>query len=347
MLQLALGTRTGLDHPGPAMNVEGSCSSRDKKAPSSPDAERFGTAANRWGVGRGPESGTQALLNRTFDLRMHMQVRHSVQSMQMSQGPTRPLLTALEVQELLHIDRSTVYRMAEDGRLPAIRVGRSWRFPAERIEALLDQGQAESGLSSPSATHRPERGAAAPTLSVVPSPTHEPETDPQTLDAAASLDPHLNTDAAGAAVEVAADLLGVMMVVTDMHGRPVTDVANQCSWFSARADEPEVLDACVTEWRDLADHPDLTPRFQEGALGFQCARAFIRHGSTLVGMVLAGGVSPSPDLTVDPDLYHLDDAARRRVLSALPRIAAAISTTTPRPAATTTVAHSAATTKEN
>ena len=147
---------------------------------------------------------------------------------------------------------------------------------------------------------------------------------------------------------MAADLLGVMMVVTDMHGRPVTDVANPCTWFAAHADEPDVLDTCVAEWRDLADHPDLDARASsEGALGFQCARAFIRHGSTLVGMVLAGGVSPSTDATVDPDLYHLDDAARRRVLDALPRIAAAISTTTPRTAATTPVAHPAATTKEN
>jgi hypothetical protein len=139
----------------------------------------------------------------------------------------------------------------------------------------------------------------------------------------------------------------VMMVVTDMQGRPVTDVANQCTWFAAHADEPEVLDSCVAEWRDLADHPDLTPRFQEGALGFQCARAFIRHGSTLVGMVLAGGVSPAADPTTDPDLHHLDDAARDRVLSALPRIAAAISTTSPRTAATTPVPHPAATMKEN
>ena len=278
---------------------------------------------------------------------MHMQARHSVQNMQMSQGPARPLLTALEVQELLHIDRSTVYRMAEDGRLPAIRVGRSWRFPADRIEALLDQGQPESSMSSPSADHRPDQMAAAPTLSVVPAPTHEMDLDPLVPDATGTVDPKLNTDVASAAVEVAADLLGVMMVVTDMHGRPVTDVANQCTWFAARADEPAVLDACVDEWRDLADHPDLAPRFQEGALGFQCARAFIRHGTTLVGMVLAGGVSPSTDRSVDPDLHHLDEAARHRVLNALPRIAAAISTTAPRTAAPTTVAHAATTTKEN
>ncbi len=223
------------------------------------------------------KSGTQALPHGTFDLRMHMQARHSVQNMQMSQGPARPLLTALEVQELLHIDRSTVYRMAEDGRLPAIRVGRSWRFPADRIEAMLDSGPAdgESGHPSPSLA----LGTGAPALSVVPEPALERGPDPRDLDATATLDPTLNTDAASAAVEVAADLLGVMMVVTDMHGQPVTDVANPSTWFAAHADEPEVLDACVTEWRDLADHPDFTPRFQEGALGFQCARAFIRHGT--------------------------------------------------------------------
>jgi excisionase family DNA binding protein len=270
---------------------------------------------------------------------MHMQVRHSVQNMQTSQGPTRPLLTALEVQELLHIDRSTVYRMAEDGRLPAIRVGRSWRFPADRIDALLDSGPAEGTSQAPTS---PATGS--PAFSVLPRQAPVSEPDDAT---ARSADPSLNTGAASAAVEVAADLLGVMMVVTDMHGRPVTDVANQCGWFAARADSPDVLDTCVTEWRDLADHPDLTPRFQEGALGFECARAFIRHGSTLVGMVLAGGVSPSADETVDPDLYHLDDASRRRVLDALPRIAAAISTTSPRAAVTTPVPHPAATMKEN
>lgn len=233
---------------------------------------------------------------------------------------------------MLNIDRSTVYRMAEDGRLPAIRVGRSWRFPADRIEALL---------GSP----RPE----IPRLSDVEPGTGEPADD--SADLTQDLDepiPGLNRAAASAAVEVAAELLGVMMVVTDMHGNPITGVVNPSQWFAERAEDPQVLDRCVNEWRDLADHPDLTPRFQSGALGFQCARAFIRNGTTLVGMVLAGGVSPSDDMSVDADLYHLDDAARQRVLTALPRIAAAISTSAPRTAATTPTAPSTgADTKEN
>ena len=112
-----------------------------------------------------------------------MQARHSVQNMQMSQGPARPLLTALEVQELLHIDRSTVYRMAEDGRLPAIRVGRSWRFPADRIEALLDSGPAEAtSPGSPSPPLAPGTGSPGPLrgprarASTRPSPTTPPPT---------------------------------------------------------------------------------------------------------------------------------------------------------------------------
>jgi excisionase family DNA binding protein len=249
--------------------------------------------------------------------------------MQPSQGVAHSLLTALEVQELLNIDRSTVYRMAEDGRLPAIRVGRSWRFPADRIQALITTPEP---AATTAATEMPAPAANGTPTAPASTEASTPAIGPAGSDDAART---LDMAAAQAAVQVASELLGVMMVVTDMHGQPVTDVANPSRWYSAHADQPEVLDRCVAEWRDLADHPDLTPRFQQGALGFQCARAFVRHGSTLVGMVLAGGVSPSADPATDPDLYHLDDAERQRVLATLPRIAAAISTPVSRPATPT------------
>jgi excisionase family DNA binding protein len=239
--------------------------------------------------------------------------------MQASQ-PIRRLLTALEVQDMLHIDRSTVYRMAEDGRLPAIRVGRSWRFPAERITSILADRAGPTNAAAPpvETPDRPETGLPwSPPAARAPDATsawHAPAPS-----AAAGA-------AASAAIAVAADLLGVMMVVTDMTGRPITDVVNPCPWFAQHGQEPDVLAACIAEWRDLADHPDLIPRFQTGVHGFECARAFIRRGPRLVGMVLAGGVSPLHDPATDPDLFHLDSSARDRVLQALPRVAAAIST---------------------
>ncbi len=230
---------------------------------------------------------------------------HSMQNMQQSptanagnadsaasgQAPVRGMLTALQVCEILHIDRSTVYRMAEDGRLPAIRVGKQWRFAAGDIAALMD----DPGVVA----------AAGATLQ---------QLEPAPL--------------SGAVIDVAADLLGVMMLVTDMEGNPVTEVANPCPWFAANADEPGVLAACVSEWRALAEDHDFTPRFTLGGNGFECARAFIRSGRELTGMVLAGGVAPA-DVQAPADgagdLYTLTEEQRGAVLRALPRIAGTIS----------------------
>jgi excisionase family DNA binding protein len=203
---------------------------------------------------------------------------HSVQTETVS-ADSPALLTARQVQEILHVDRSTVYRMAESGRLPAIRVGGQWRFPAQRIQELA-----------------------------VPAPTAP------------------DRRVAQVAVDIAADLLGVMMVVTDMDGRPVTRIANPCAPFIDRAGDPGLLRQCVAEWRRLADEVSLEPRFRLGEVGFECARVFVRSGRQLTGMVLAGGVAPIG--VTDSDLYTLTDGDRDRVLRALPRIATAISRST-------------------
>ena len=48
------------------------------------------------------------------------------------------MLTVAEVADLLRINKSTVYRMAKQGRLPATRVGRQWRFRESVLEGLLE-----------------------------------------------------------------------------------------------------------------------------------------------------------------------------------------------------------------
>ena len=55
------------------------------------------------------------------------------------QEVSQELLTARQVQQLLRVDKSTVYRMASDGRLPAIKVGKQWRFPADEIDQIASQ----------------------------------------------------------------------------------------------------------------------------------------------------------------------------------------------------------------
>ena len=50
--------------------------------------------------------------------------------------------TAADVARLLRLDKDTVYRLAREGELPAIRVGRQWRFDLGAIrERLRVSGQ--------------------------------------------------------------------------------------------------------------------------------------------------------------------------------------------------------------
>lgn len=56
-------------------------------------------------------------------------------------GLTRAeVMTAREVAELLALPVSTVYYLAREGRLPASRLGRTYRFLRPRIEQML-QGE--------------------------------------------------------------------------------------------------------------------------------------------------------------------------------------------------------------
>ncbi len=202
---------------------------------------------------------------------------------------TSPWLTAQQVQDRLEVDASTVYRMAGDGRLPAVRIGRQWRFPAEAIDALL-----------------------------VPAPVGTgPDTTPPP--GSALLPPGLATSA----LEAIAPALGVTMVVTDLGGRPLSEVVNPAPAIATRLDDPAFITECAVEWRSFAEEAHLAPRLQPGRFGFLCAHSLVRCGSTLIAMVLAGGIAA--DESDAPDLFYLDADQRRVVLDTLPRTAALLS----------------------
>ena len=51
------------------------------------------------------------------------------------------LLTTKQVQTILHVDRTTIYRMVEGGQIPAMRVGKQWRFARADVERWLQNGR--------------------------------------------------------------------------------------------------------------------------------------------------------------------------------------------------------------
>src|SRR5213592_1745817 len=84
-------------------------------------------------------------------------------------------LTTEEVLEYLQVNLRTVYRLIKAGKIPAVRVGRQWRFRKRDIDAWLDSQRARGGsrLAPATATTgtapapRPAGGNARPRVLVV------------------------------------------------------------------------------------------------------------------------------------------------------------------------------------
>jgi len=224
------------------------------------------------------------------------------------------MLTTRDVQALIKVDKSTIYRMAEDGRIPAVKVGRQWRFPEKRIRAWLNEQTGE--------TPAPEPPGMGDLRSVLP------------------------IESIQAMAELLADVLGTMVIVTDMNGESLTDVANSCGLFDSVRHVPGVMDKCMQGWQELGSDLRLEPNWTRTHLGFLCARSLIRLGDELKGMVIAGGVArddwpPSgnelaaiaaefevPAALLEEhvgEVFHLSPQERERVLSLLPRIGGLIS----------------------
>jgi excisionase family DNA binding protein len=64
-------------------------------------------------------------------------------------------LTTDEVLEYLQVNLRTVYRLIKAGKIPAVRVGRQWRFRKRDIDAWLDSQRTQGGgATSPAAPAR-------------------------------------------------------------------------------------------------------------------------------------------------------------------------------------------------
>jgi excisionase family DNA binding protein len=60
-------------------------------------------------------------------------------------------LTTEEVLEYLQVNLRTVYRLIKAGKIPAVRVGRQWRFRKRDIDAWLDSQRTQGGGGAASA----------------------------------------------------------------------------------------------------------------------------------------------------------------------------------------------------
>lgn len=80
-------------------------------------------------------------------------------------------LTTEEVLEYLQVNLRTVYRLIKAGKIPAVRVGRQWRFRKRDIDAWLDaqrpRGERGGDATAPAPGERPAARTGRPRVLVV------------------------------------------------------------------------------------------------------------------------------------------------------------------------------------
>lgn len=231
---------------------------------------------------------------------------------------------------MLQVDRTTIYRMAESSRLPGMKVGNQWRFPRRLIDQWLHAQIVEA--------RAPARTAAALAQAET---TAVPTTLPTPLAAPALVD-ILPLECVQLMQDAFADALGVMIVLTDLDGRPITRTSNPCGLLAAVEARPEGYARCLAHWAAIAARPELQPSLIRSELGLMCMRAFVRVGNELTGMVVFGGIAPSEwppsaaqlaasakilDMEVGDlaahvaQVYTMDAAQEQRLLGSVQRVA--------------------------
>jgi len=194
------------------------------------------------------------------------------------------LLTTKQLQEILQVDRTTIYRMAEAGRIPAIKVGNQWRFPRQQIEAWLWQQHPQAAVAATPAVDLSERKEDLPSD---------------------SLERMFPIQCVQLIQDTYADLLDVMMVITDLDGNMITRPSNEAGLFTATETSPKAHERCLEHWVSMAGDPRLQPGFQKSHLGLLCARGLIRVGTEIKAMLIVGGIAPDDWPPSEKDIQEI------------------------------------------
>jgi excisionase family DNA binding protein len=208
------------------------------------------------------------------------------------------LLTTKQLQDLLQVDRTTIYRMLNEGRIPGFKVGGQWRFSRDAIEAWLQEQEHALASSSSEVS-----GSVTPSAEVLPISCVQSMQD------------------------IFAEAVDVGSIVTRLDGQPVTEMSNSCEFCRLMLSSPKGRQGCIDSWRRLANQTDRVPELYECHAGLKYARGRIEVQDEFVAMVFVGQlVTDNKDAELEtrmPELaarYGLDEAELRQSLSKIYRL---------------------------
>jgi excisionase family DNA binding protein len=141
----------------------------------------------------------------------------------MAMNTMNDLLTTHELEEILKVDRITIYRMLGDGRLKGFKVGGQWRFPRSEVESWI-RGRCFDldSLVSDGAGKNGEQASRILPMTCIQ-----------------------------AVQSIFADAMGIAAVTTDIEGYALTEVSNSCDFCRAILSSKEGQRRCSAFWKNL------------------------------------------------------------------------------------------------
>jgi excisionase family DNA binding protein len=164
------------------------------------------------------------------------------------------LLTTKQVQELFKVDRITVYRMLDDGRIKGVKVGNQWRFAQSEIARLLGEPNTN------------EEGPVAPIIKVNDFPV----------------------DCVERLQGIFAGILGVGAISVNLEGDALTQPVFSNPFCQMMLSNPKTLKACQESWRRIALKTTGNPAFHVCHAGLCYMRSPIEMNGQNVAWMVTG-----------------------------------------------------------
>jgi excisionase family DNA binding protein len=158
-------------------------------------------------------------------------------------------LTSKQVQDLLKVDRITVYRMLSDGRLKGVKIGQLWRFPRREVERVMGGEPAQPESSQP--------------------------------------DPVFPTHCVQTIQDLFSDVSQIGALVVDLQGKQVTEVSRPTPFCQAILASQSGREACRGCWQLYARYTQAR-QFSTCHAGLQYLGAPILDKDQPVGVFLVG-----------------------------------------------------------
>ena len=199
------------------------------------------------------------------------------------------LLTVKQLQDLLKVDRITIYRMLGDGRLTGFKVGGQWRFSRRQIDGWLQERQASLDV----ANDLPSDSQALPLHCVQ------------------------------AIQSIYAEALDVAAVTTGPGGAPLTYVSNPCSFCELILSTEQGRRRCAAAWQASTGQPGRLDLLRQCHAGLLCAAAPVYVGGQWVASFAACQFtvqSPTTGLTALAADLGLDEAGLRTAAGSIRRV---------------------------